>query len=68
MLRSTFGDVNLVMVHFFNNGGVEALEEGLYEEAHRPDHTHKHKDPQEETVDHHGHILPVFNDLLGDIR
>lgn len=63
MLKSTFSFKNSVIVHFFNNGSVKTLEEGLYEEAHCPDHTHKHKDPEEETVDHHGHILPIFNDL-----
>lgn len=51
------------MVDVINNGGVVTLEERLHEEAQRPDHTHKHKDPQEESVDDHGHVLPVFNDL-----
>ena len=51
------------MVDVINNGGVVTLEERLHEEAQRPDHAHKHKDPQEETVYDHGHVLPVFNDL-----
>ena len=51
------------MVHVINNGSVVTLEQGLHEEADRPDHTHTHEDPQEEAVDHHGHVLPVFDDL-----
>lgn len=58
-----------VMVHVLNDGGVVALKQRLHEEANGPDHTHQHKDPQEKTVDHHGHVLPVLNDLQrGRIR
>lgn len=55
------------MVHVINDRGVVTLKERLHEEAHRPDHTHQHEDPQEETVDHHGHVLPVLNDLHTDM-
>lgn len=51
------------MVHVIDNGGVVTLEQGLHEEANRPNHTHTNKDPQEETVNHHGHVLPIFNNL-----
>lgn len=51
------------MIDVINNRGVITLEQGLHEEAHSPNHTHTHKDPQEETVNHHGHVLPVFNYL-----
>lgn len=51
------------MVHVINNGRVVILEQGLHEEAERPDHAHTYKDPQEETINHHGHVFPVFNDL-----
>lgn len=57
----------LVAVQLINNGSVVTLEQRLHEEAQRPDHTHTHKDPQEETVDHHGHVLPVFNDLSREV-
>lgn len=66
MLRSKFRNQVSVMVHVINNGGVVTLEQRLHEEANRPDHTHTHKDPQEETVNHHGYVLPVFNDLQGE--
>lgn len=47
------------------NGGV--LEEGLQEHAHRAKDAHKHKDPQEEAVDHHGNVLPILAHLrMGD--
>lgn len=39
------------------------LEERLQKHAHRAEHAHKHKDPQEEAVDHHGNILPVLAHL-----
>lgn len=68
MLGSKFRLQISVMVHVIQNGGVVALEQRLHEEAQRPDHTYKHKDPQEETVDHHGHVLPVFNDLQREVR
>ena len=36
---------------------------GLQDDAGRP-HQHGHgEDPQEEAVEHHGHVLPVFNHL-----
>lgn len=54
------------MVHVLDDGSVVTLEERLHKEAHRPDHAHQHEDPQEEPVDHHGHVLPVFNDLRAD--
>lgn len=63
MSRSKFRYQVLVMVHVINNRGVVTLEQRLHEEAQCPDHTHAHKDPQKESVDHHGNILPVFNDL-----
>lgn len=44
-------------------GGVVALEQRLHEEAQRSHHTHQDEDPQEEPVDHHGHVLPVLDDL-----
>lgn len=68
MLGSKFRLQISVMVHVIQNGGVVTLEQRLHEEAQRPDHTYKHKDPQEETVDHHGHVLPVFNDLQREVR
>ena len=43
--------------------GRVVLEEGLQEHAHRAENAHKHKDPQEESVDHHGNILPVLAHL-----
>lgn len=36
------------------------LEERLEKQAKGAHHTHYHKDPQEHTIHHHGHILPVF--------
>lgn len=42
------------------------LKKRLHEEPHRPNYTHKHKDPQEKTVDNHRHVFPVFNDLQRD--
>lgn len=55
--------LGLTVVQVIHYGSVVALEQGLHEEAERPHHTHTHKDPQEEAVDHHGHVLPVFNNL-----
>lgn len=55
------------MIHVIKNGRVVTLEQRLHEEAQSPDHTHQHKDPQEETVDHHGHVLPVLNDLQREV-
>lgn len=43
--------------------GCVILEERLHEHAHCAEHTHKHKDPQEEAVDHHGNIFPVLAHL-----
>lgn len=45
------------------SGGVIALEQRLHEEPQCSHHTHQDEDPQEQTVDHHGHILPVLYDL-----
>lgn len=39
------------------------LEERLQEHAHRAEDAHKHKDPQEEAVDHHRNVLPVLAHL-----
>ena len=44
-------------------GNNLTLEERLEEQAQGAHHTHYHKDPQEHTIHHHGHILPVFNHL-----
>lgn len=43
--------------------GCVVLEEWLQEHAHRAEDAHKHKDPQEEAVDHHGNVLPVLAHL-----
>lgn len=48
------------------SGCVVALEQRLHEESQRSHHTHQDEDPQEQTVYHHGHILPVLNDLKPD--
>lgn len=47
----------------FDDWGVVTLEQGLHEKSCGADHAHTYKNPQEETVNHHGHIFPVFNDL-----
>lgn len=51
------------MLCIFSNWGVVTLEKGLHEKSCSADHTHTYKNPQEEAVNHHGHIFPVFNDL-----
>lgn len=43
--------------------GCVVLEERLQEHAHCAEHAYKHKDPQEEAVNHHGNILPVLAHL-----
>ena len=43
--------------------GRVVLEQGLQEHAHRAEHAHKHKDPQEESVNHHSNVLPVLAHL-----
>lgn len=48
--------------------GCVILEERLQEHAHRAKHAHEHKDPQEEAVDHHGNVLPVFTHLWMGMR
>lgn len=40
--------------------GGAVLEERLQEHAHRAEHAHKHEDPQEEAVNHHGNVLPIL--------
>ena len=35
------------------------LEDRLQEQAQRSHHTHDHEDPQEQTIHHHSHVLPV---------
>lgn len=47
-------------------GGRVGLEEGRQEEPHGAQHTHNHEHPQEQPVDHHGHVLPVLHDLRAD--
>lgn len=53
--------------------GIEA---GISENAQRPNGGKNHKDPEEESIDHHGNILPVLLQsliiflslqLLGDV-
>lgn len=39
------------------------LEEGRQEEPTGAEHTHDHEHPQEEPVNHHGHVFPVFDHL-----
>lgn len=46
-----------------NGLGCVILEEWLQEHAHCAEHTHKHKDPQEEPIDHHGNVFPVLAHL-----
>lgn len=46
-----------------SSGCVIALEQRLHEEPQSSHHTHQDEDPQEQTVYHHGYVLPVFNDL-----
>lgn len=43
--------------------GCVILEERLQKHAHCAEHTHKHKNPQEEPVNHHGDVLPVLAHL-----
>lgn len=43
--------------------GCVILEKGLHEHAQSAKHAHENKDPQEEAVNHHGDILPVFAHL-----
>lgn len=42
---------------------VVALEERLDEEAERSNQTYQDENPEKQTVDHHGNIFPVLNDL-----
>lgn len=44
-------------------GCVIALEHRLHEEPQSSHNTDQDEDPQEETVYHHGDVLPVFYDL-----
>lgn len=39
------------------------LKERLQKHAQCAEHAHKHKDPQEEAVNHHGNVLPVLAHL-----
>ena len=43
--------------------GFVALEQRLHEDPQRSRQTHQDKDPQEQTVNHHGYVLPVLYDL-----
>lgn len=43
--------------------GCVILEERLQEHAHCAEHAHKHENPQEEPVNHHGDVLPVLAHL-----
>lgn len=43
-----------------SSGRVIALEQRLHEEPQCSHDTHQDEDPQEQTVYHHGYILPVF--------
>lgn len=52
-----------VTFHIVNNRGVVTLKQRLHEKASRADYTHTDENPQEETINHHSHIFPVFNDL-----
>lgn len=45
-------------------GRCVVLEEGRQEESHGAQHTHNYEHPQEQPVDHHGHVLPVLHDIL----
>lgn len=45
------------------DGNALVLEERLEEQTQSSHHTHDHEDPQEQAVHHHGHILPVLDDL-----
>lgn len=38
----------------------EKTNERLKEEAYGSQHTHQHKDPKEDAVNHHGNILPII--------
>lgn len=46
-------------------GGGVVLEERLQEHANSAKDTDKDKDPEEQAVDHHGNVLPVFSHLDG---
>lgn len=46
-----------------SSGRVITLEQRLHEEPQSSHHTHQDEDPQEQTVYHHGYVLPVFYDL-----
>lgn len=47
-------------------GGHVGLEDGRQEEPHGAQHTHNHEHPQEQPIDHHGHVLPVLHNLWAD--
>lgn len=42
------------------------LEEGRQKEPQGAQDAHEHEHPQEQPVHHHGHVLPVLDDLWGD--
>lgn len=46
--------------------GHVGLEDGRQEEPHGAQHTHNHEHPQEQPIDHHGHVLPVLHNLWAD--
>lgn len=56
------------MLHVVNNWGVVTLKQRLHEKASGADYTHTDENPQEETINHHSHIFPVFNDLQREER
>jgi len=43
--------------------GCVVLEQRLKEHSDCAKDTHKHKDPKEQTIDHHGNVLPVLTHL-----
>lgn len=46
-----------------SGGCIVALKQRLHEEPQSSHHTHQDEDPQEQTVYHHGYVLPVLYDL-----
>lgn len=51
------------MVYLQEGVGGIVLEERLEEHADGAEDADKDEDPQEETVNHHGYVLPVLADL-----
>lgn len=60
-------------LHEENNGGrrgrgvssLHEADERLEEESQCSQHAHRHKNPEEDPVDDHGHVLPVVLHLQG---